>query len=47
MPRTNKVQRISEANTWLRGPTDTDWLYTYDACTIPLLAPEEAPRELA
>jgi 6-hydroxynicotinate 3-monooxygenase len=47
MPRTNKVQRISEANTWLRGPTDTDWLYTYDACAIPLLAPEEAPRELA
>jgi 6-hydroxynicotinate 3-monooxygenase len=47
MPRTNKVQRISEANTWLRGSTDTDWLYTYDAFTIPLLAPEEAPRELA
>jgi 6-hydroxynicotinate 3-monooxygenase len=47
MPRTNKVQRISEANTWLRGPTDTDWLYSYDACAIPLLAPEQAPRELA
>ena len=47
MPRTNKVQRISAANTWLRGPTDTDWLYTYDACAVPLLTPEEAPRELA
>ena len=47
MPRTNKVQRISEANTWLRGPTLTEWLYAYDACAIPLLAPEQAPRELA
>jgi hypothetical protein len=47
MPRTNKVQRISEANTWLRGPTDPDWLYTYDACAVPLLAPEHAPRRLA
>lgn len=47
MPRTNKVQRISEANTWLRGPTDPDWLFTYDACSVELLAPEHAPRELA
>lgn len=47
MPRTNKVQRISEANTWLRGPTDPDWLYCYDACSVELLSPETAPRELA
>ena len=47
MPRTNKVQRISAANTWLRGPTNPDWLFTYDACSVPLLAPENAPRELA
>jgi hypothetical protein len=47
MPRTNKVQRISEANTWLRGSTDPDWLYTYNACEVALLAPEDAPRELA
>src|SRR5258708_26517673 len=47
MPRTNKVQRISVANTWLRGPTDPDWLFTYDACSVALLVPEDAPRELA
>jgi len=47
MPRTNKVQRISVANTWFRGPTDPDWLFCYDACAVPLLAPQEAPRELA
>lgn len=47
MPRTNKVQRISVANTWFRGPTDPDWLFCYDACDVPLLAPEDAPRELA
>jgi 6-hydroxynicotinate 3-monooxygenase len=46
MPRTNKVQRISEANTWLRGPTEPDWLYGYDACAVELLAPADAPRQL-
>jgi 6-hydroxynicotinate 3-monooxygenase len=39
MARVNKVQRISAANTWLRGPTNPDWLYQYDACTVPLVAP--------
>jgi len=47
MPRTNKVQRISEANTWMRGPTDPDWLFQYDACSVELLSPDQAPRELA
>jgi 6-hydroxynicotinate 3-monooxygenase len=43
-----QVQRISEANSWLRGPTDLDWLYVYyDACAAPLLAPENAPRKPA
>jgi 6-hydroxynicotinate 3-monooxygenase len=36
IPRAGKVQEISIANTWMRGPTDTDWFYCYDACTAPL-----------
>ena len=47
MPRIKKVHRISEANTWLRGPTETDWLYAYDACSVELLPPGVAPQELA
>lgn len=42
-PRLATVQRISVANTWLRGPTDPDWLFTYDACTA-ALATADAPR---
>jgi 6-hydroxynicotinate 3-monooxygenase len=36
IPRVGKVQEISIANTWMRGPTETDWFYCYDACTAPL-----------
>jgi 6-hydroxynicotinate 3-monooxygenase len=36
IPRVADVQRISIENTWMRGPTDTDWFYCYDACTAPL-----------
>jgi 6-hydroxynicotinate 3-monooxygenase len=39
MPRVNKVQQISLVNTWLRTPTDPDWLFRYDACAVPLLPP--------
>jgi 6-hydroxynicotinate 3-monooxygenase len=39
IPRVSEVQRISLANTWMGGPTDTDWFYCYDACTAPLAAP--------
>jgi 6-hydroxynicotinate 3-monooxygenase len=39
MPRASKVQRISLTNTWLRTPTDPDWLFCYDACAVPLVAP--------
>ena len=36
-PRTSRIQAISRANTWLRGPeTDTRWLYGYDAWNAPL-----------
>jgi 6-hydroxynicotinate 3-monooxygenase len=30
------VQRISVENSWMRGPTETDWFYCYDACTAPI-----------
>jgi 6-hydroxynicotinate 3-monooxygenase len=36
IPRVADVQRISIENSWMRGPTDTDWFYCYDACTAPL-----------
>jgi 6-hydroxynicotinate 3-monooxygenase len=37
--RVAEVQRISIENSWMRGPTDTDWFYCYDACVAPLLKP--------
>ncbi len=39
IPRVAEVQRISRANTWMGGPTDTDWFYCYDACTMGLAKP--------
>jgi len=36
IPRVAEVQRISVENTWMRGPTDTDWFYCYDPCTAKL-----------
>jgi 6-hydroxynicotinate 3-monooxygenase len=36
IPRVADVQRISIENSWMRGPTDTEWFYCYDACTAPL-----------
>jgi 6-hydroxynicotinate 3-monooxygenase len=42
--RVGDVQRISIENSWMRGPTDTDWFYLYDACTAPLIQPDsDAP----
>jgi 2-polyprenyl-6-methoxyphenol hydroxylase-like FAD-dependent oxidoreductase len=36
-PRTSKIQAISSANTWLHtAEPDTDWLYGYDAWSVPL-----------
>ena len=37
--RVGAVQRISIENSWMRGPTDTEWFYGYDACTAPISAP--------
>ena len=36
--RTARVQQTSRANTWLKERTDTDWVYAYDAWSVPLAA---------
>jgi 6-hydroxynicotinate 3-monooxygenase len=36
IPRVADVQRISIENSWMAGPTETDWYYGYDPCTAPL-----------
>jgi 6-hydroxynicotinate 3-monooxygenase len=38
--RVGHVQRISWENSWKRGPTTTDWFYSYDPSTAPLEPPE-------
>jgi 6-hydroxynicotinate 3-monooxygenase len=35
-PRTSEIQAVSAQNTWLRGATNADWVYGYDAWTTPL-----------
>ena len=39
IPRVAEVQRISIENTWMHGPTETDWFFCYDASTAPLDGP--------
>ncbi len=39
IPRLAEVQRISIENSWMRGPTETDWFFCYDACVAPLTRP--------
>src|SRR6201991_3053956 len=41
-PRTSRVQLSSRANTWLKDPTNPDWVYGYDAWTEPLARLEAA-----
>lgn len=36
IPRVAEVQEGSFANTWMRGPTEIDWFFAYDACAVPL-----------
>jgi salicylate hydroxylase/6-hydroxynicotinate 3-monooxygenase len=36
--RTTRVQLTSRTNTWLKDRTDTDWVYAYNAYTVPLKA---------
>jgi salicylate hydroxylase/6-hydroxynicotinate 3-monooxygenase len=38
-PRASAVQAGSSANTWMRNETNPDWLYGYDAWTVPLATP--------
>jgi 2-polyprenyl-6-methoxyphenol hydroxylase-like FAD-dependent oxidoreductase len=39
-PRTSRIQAISSANTWMhRGEANPDWLYGYDAWSVPLSEP--------
>lgn len=40
--RVADAQRISIENSWMRGPTDTDWFYCYDPCGVPLSQPPGA-----
>jgi 6-hydroxynicotinate 3-monooxygenase len=42
-PRTSEVQLNSRTNSWLREPTDPDWVYGYDAWTTPLANAASAP----
>ena len=35
-PRTSRIQQTSAQNTWLKEPHDADWVYGYDAWTVPL-----------
>lgn len=41
--RVAEVQRISAENSWMRGPTATDWFYCYDPFTAPLSDPNISP----
>ena len=41
-PRTSRVQLSSRTNTWLKSPTDPDWVYGYDAWNAPLAELETA-----
>ena len=36
--RTSRIQLTSRQNSWLKGVTDTDWVYGYNAWTAPLAA---------
>jgi 6-hydroxynicotinate 3-monooxygenase len=36
--RTTRVQQTSRTNTWLKDRTETDWVYAYNAYTVPLVS---------
>jgi len=39
IPRVAAIQRISIENSWMRGPTETEWFYCYDPCLAELIRP--------
>jgi 6-hydroxynicotinate 3-monooxygenase len=41
IPRVADIQDISIANSWMHGPTETDWFFGYDPCIVPLDRPLE------
>src|SRR5262245_32921420 len=45
IPRVAEVQRISIENSWLYGPTATDWYFCYDAWTAPLTRQTAEPMD--
>jgi 6-hydroxynicotinate 3-monooxygenase len=36
IPRVADIQQISIDNTWMHGPTETEWFFGYDPCLVPL-----------
>ncbi len=44
IPRVAEVQRISIENSWMHGPTETDWFFSYDATTAALDGPARGSR---
>ena len=43
--RVGDTQRISIENSWMRGPTDTDWFYCYDPCVAELKTEPKGPGQ--
>ena len=35
-PRTSQIQQTSSRNEWMRRQTNPDWVYGYDAWSVPL-----------
>jgi salicylate hydroxylase/6-hydroxynicotinate 3-monooxygenase len=40
--RTAQIQQVSHSNTWLHRSANTDWVYSYDAWSVPLTQPSSA-----
>jgi len=43
-PRTARIQLTSHMNTWMKGATNPDWVYGYDAWSVPLDQFDEMPQ---